>query len=138
MTEEHQFVYDLLSELRKDPQRRLEVSKRLVDIDKINQDITDGKASLNDLTAAEADLVPLCGFNFGLLMPRVFPRYPFDAPLDFSSRPFMFAMTSMAPNSVVTLKAGRQVGKCASGDTEVVTRAGNTTLAELFADGAPV
>lgn len=138
MTEEHQFVYDLLSELRRDPQRRLEVSKRLVDIDKINQDIADGKASLNDLTSAEAELVPLCGFNFGLLMPRVFPRYPLEKPLDFASRPFMFAMTSMAPNSVVTLKAGRQVGKCASGDTEVVTRTGKTTLAELFADGVMV
>lgn len=135
MTEEHQFVYDLMSELRTDPRRRKAVMNRLRDIDIITEDIANGKATRDDLTAAEADLIPLSGFNFGLLIPRVFPRYPLDKPLDFASRPFMFAMTSMTPNSVVTLKAGRQVGKCADGDTEVITRTGTTTLASLFEEG---
>jgi len=136
--QEQGFVYDLLSELRRDPQRRAVVVKKLRDIDMVAIDVANGKATREDLMAAEAEIVPECGFNFGLLIPRVFPRFPLDAPLDFSSRPFMFAMTAMAPNSVITLKAGRQVGKCADGDTEVVTPEGRATLADLFAEGIPI
>ncbi len=107
-------------------------------IDSVSQAVAEGKASRQSITSAEASLIPLCGFNFGLLIPRVFPRYPVDAPLDFSSRPFMFAMTGQAPSSIVTLKAGRQVGKCADGDTEVMTNGGAATMRELFDEGVPI
>lgn len=137
MENEQPFIYDLISELRKSPARRNAVEKALRNVDNIAQAIQDGKASRKDMTAAEAALLPLCGFNFGLLIPRMFPRYPFDAPLDFSSRPFMFIMTAQAPGSVITLKAGRQVGKCADGDTEVTTESGTATMRDLFELGLP-
>lgn len=132
------FFYDLLSELRKDPQRREAVDEALKRVDRVTHAFQQGKASRSEITKAEADLVPLCGYNFGLLMPRMFPRYPLDAPLDFSSRPFMFAMTGQGPGSIVTLKAGRQVGKCADGATELRTPEGNTTMEELFDEGLPI
>lgn len=133
-----QFLYDVLSELRKNPKRKAAVLTALSDADRVSQAVLEGKASRKEITRTEAKIVELCGFNFGLLIPRFFPRYPLEDPLDFSSRPFMFAMTAMAPGSVVTLKAGRQVGKCADGDTVVSTSHGERTLRDLFDEGVPV
>lgn len=138
MDVEQPFVYDLLSELRKNPTRRREVEAASRHVDNVTQGVLEGKFSRSEITKAEAALVPLCGFNFGLLIPRVFVRYPRDQPLDFAARPFMYTMTTQAPGSVVTLKAGRQVGKCADGDTEVITPDGGSTLRELFRAGLPV
>jgi hypothetical protein len=135
MAEEHRFVYDLLSELRKDPNRRGAVMGAMRRIDNLTRAISDGKAPRSALTQAQADLIPLCGFNFGLLIPTVFPKYPRESPLDLAARPFMFAMTSCAPASIITLKAGRQVGKCADGSTVVTTNTGDTTLRDLFEEG---
>jgi hypothetical protein len=138
MSNEQQFIYDLLSDLRKSPARLEAVKTAMRRVDIVTQEVAAGKASRQQITEAEAALVPLCGFNFGLLMPRVFPRYPVDAPLDFASRPFMFAMTALAPNSVVTLKAGRQVGKCVTEDTRVITTDGELTMLDLFNDGVAI
>lgn len=138
MAEQGKFVYDLISELRKDPQQAALVTAAMKRIDTVSADYSNGKATRQDIMDAEGALLPLCGFNFGLLIPRFFPRYPFDTPLDFSSRPFMFAMTAMTPGSVITLKAGRQVGKCADGDTPVETNHGRVTLREIFDQGLPV
>lgn len=138
MDEEQHFVYDLLSELRRNPRRRAAVEEALRRADRVTQAAASGKASKNDITRAAADVVRLCGFNFGLLIPRMFPTYPFGEPLDFSSRPFMFAMTAQTPGSVITLKAGRQVGKCADGTTQVLMPDGVTTLRGLFDEGLPV
>ena len=126
------FTYDLLSELRKDPARRNSVEEAMRRVDRVAAAHASGKASRKDIIEAEAAIVPLCGFNFGLLIPRFFVRYPYDKPLDFSNRPFMFAMTAQAPGSVITLKAGRQVGKCADGDTQVTTNRGSMTLRDVF------
>jgi hypothetical protein len=138
MSNEQQFIYDLLSDLRKSPARLEAVKTAMRRVDIVTQEVAAGKASRQQITEAEAALVPLCGFNFGLLMPRVFPRYPVDVPLDFASRPFMFAMTALAPNSVVTLKAGRQVGKCVTEDTRVITTDGELTMLDLFNDGVAI
>lgn len=134
--EKHKFIYDLVSELRKDTDRANSVAEALLRVDQIAHNVKAGKASRQDLSKAEADLIPLCGFNFGLLIPKFFPRYPVDLPLDFSSRPFMFIMTSLTPGSVITFKSGRQVGKCVSGDTVVQTQAGPATMVNLFEMGA--
>ena len=138
MADEQHFIYDLLSDLRRNPKHCREVENALQHLDSVELARANGKASRRDVTDAEAKIVVASGFNFGLLIPRFFPRYPLDQPLDFSNRPFMFAMTSQAPGSVVTLKAGRQVGKCADGDTEVMTLTGPSTLKNLFDEGIPV
>lgn len=138
MGNEQQFIYDLFSDLRKNPARMAEVEAAMRRVDSVTQEVAAGKASKQQITEAEAALVPLCGFNFGLLIPRVFPRYPQEEPLDLSSRPFMFAMTALAPSSVVTLKAGRQVGKCVTEDTRVTTPDGEMTMLDLFNDGVAV
>ena len=132
------FSYDLISDLRKNPKQMAAVTSLLGRIDSITAAVRNGKGSREDLQQAMADIVPASGFNFGLLIPQFFPRYPLDEPLDFSNRPFMFAMTCLAPGSVLTLNAGRQVGKCADGDTEVTTLEGPRTLASLFEDGLTV
>ncbi|MEJ6701202.1 MAG: hypothetical protein QNL01_09560 [Akkermansiaceae bacterium] len=104
-------------------------------MDTVVRNIQEGKASRTDLASAQAKVIPASGFNFGLLIPSYFTAYPFQDPLSFVDRPFMFAMTCLAPNSVVTLKAGRQVGKCAHGDTEVETNQGHMTLRSIFDAG---
>jgi len=129
------FVYDLISELRRDPRRRAAVSKALRNLDSVNKALREGKASRSDLSKAQAEIIPASGFNFGFLMGSYFKTYPEDKPLSFVDRPFMFAMTSLAPNSVVTLMAGRQVGKCARGDTEVDTNRGRMSLLHIFESG---
>ena len=138
MDDEQHFIYDLLSALRRDPGRREAVEEALRRVDSVAQAVSEGKASRREITEAEAALIPLCGFNFGLLMPKMFPTAARGDPLDFSNRPFMFAASAQAPGSVVTFKAGRQVGKCADGDTQVITPEGSITLRELFDEGVPV
>ena len=130
------FIFDLLSTLRKNPKKAQEVQAAVDRVDMITRGIKDGKASREDLVEAQSSLIPLCGFNFGLLIPMCFHRYPLDAPLSLLDRPFMFAMTCLAPDSVVTLMAGRQVGKCVDGDTEVLTdKFGLTSMDQLFQMG---
>jgi hypothetical protein len=138
MDVEQHFIYDLISNLRKNPKRLATVEKLIRHIDSVTQLAHEGKAARQQIAEAEAALIPACGFNFGLLIPRMFPRYPYDTPLDFSARPFMFAMSAQAPNSVVTLKAGRQVGKCADGATKLKTPDGHTTFLDLFEEGLPL
>ena len=133
------FTYDLLSRLRRDPKKANDVRDAIQRVEMISRAIKEGKASRSDLEAAQSKLIPLCNFNFGLLMPYFFPRYPIDKPLSLVSRPFMFSMTCLAPDSMVTLKAGRQVGKCVTGDTEVVLRGGTKmSMVELFDQGTIV
>lgn len=132
------FTYDLLSSMRDNPDRRKQVTEGLARVDNIQREIAEGKASKADLTAAMAALIPAAGFNFGLLIPAMFPTFPFTEPLDFANRPFMYAMASLAPKSVITLMAGRQVGKCATGETEVETEGGPRTLQSIFDEGVPL
>lgn len=128
------FSYDLLSDVRRNPKKATIIENALQRLDTVTSDISKGKASAADLTEAQAALIPLCGFNFGLLIPSVFPRYPLDEPLSLLARPFMFAMTCMVPDSVITLRAGRQVGKCVTGDTLITTeQLGDIPISELFA-----
>ena len=127
------FSHDLLRDVRRNPKKAEAIHKAVARLDKLTQDMKLGKASSSDVTEAQAALIPLCGFNFGLLIPFFFPRYPLDEPLSLLTRPFMFAMTCMAPDSVLTFRAGRQVGKCVTGDTKVTTdKLGDLRISELF------
>jgi hypothetical protein len=138
MSIESPFVFDLVKSLRDDPARRQEVVTLMRRIDSLNTELREGKSSVTELQQAMADLIPASGFNFGLLIPQYFPTYPEDAPLDLTDRPFMFSMTSLAPGSIITLKAGRQVGKCAARDTLLRTRRhGHITMGQLFDMGTP-
>lgn len=128
------FTHDLLRDVRRNPKKAAAIQTALVRLEKVVADVGLGKASQADVSQAQAALLPLCGFNFGLLIPYFFPRYPLDEPLSLLQRPFMFAMTCLAPDSIMTLRAGRQVGKCVTGDTEVTTdKLGTISIADLFA-----
>ncbi len=131
------FTYDLMSTLRKDPVKARKVQEGMERIDTIQRQLGQGKADPSVLAKEMAALIPVCGFNFGLLIPHFFKKYPQDKPLSYIPRPFMFAMSSLSCNSVVTLKAGRQVGKCSDGSTQVTTDRGMMTLLELFQAGTP-
>lgn len=134
MTSSEIFSYDLLSDVRKNPKKAAVVQTVLERLDKVAHDVAIGKASVADLTDAQAAIIPACGFNFGMLIPYYFPRYPLDEPLSLLTRPFMFAMTCLAPDSTMTLRAGRQVGKCVVGATVITTdKLGDISIAELFA-----
>jgi hypothetical protein len=128
------FSHDLLSDVRKNPTKSLRIQAALERLEKVTLDRSLGKASADDLTEAQAAIVPLSGFNFGLLIPSFFPRYHMGQPLSLLSRPFMFAMTCLAPDSVTTLRAGRQVGKCVTGETLLTTdKLGEISIGDLFA-----
>lgn len=138
MAADKKFVYDLFSEIRRDPARAQLVRGSLDRLTRIQSDFENGKASREAVTKAMAEVIPASGYNFGLLMPHVFRSYPKELPLDFTKRPFMFAMTATAPGSVITFKAGRQVGKCVEGDTEVITENGPRTMKSIFDEGVSV
>jgi len=129
------FWYDVMGGLSRNTDRASKVSGTLSHIKSLNEKMSQGKAAPEDLHTAQCELVAACGQNFGMLIPYVFHRYPLDKPLDFMARPFMFAMTCMAPGSIVTLKAGRQVGKCVVGSTTVLTNLGSMTMEQVFAMG---
>lgn len=127
------FTHDLLRYVRRNPTKATAIQSALARLDKISADVQLGKASSEEMTNVQASLIPLCGFNFGLLIPYCFPAYPMDQPLSLLSRPFMFAMTCLSPGSVTTLRAGRQVGKCVKGATKLTTeKLGDISIAELF------
>jgi len=132
------FVYDLISEMRGNPRRRESVAQLARRIDSLSHEVSVGKSNRKHLEHAQAELVEACGFNFGMLIPTMFPAYPEEKPLDLASRPFMYAMTCMAPNSVVTFKAGRQVGKCVTGETLLRTEEGSVSIRDLFDAAAPL
>jgi len=130
------FSFDVVKDLRYNSKLRNAVTSAMKDVDIISHAVRDGKATMSDLSRAQSKLIPLCGFNFGMLMPQFFTSYPEDKPLSFLERPFMFSMTSMAPGAIVTLMSSRQIGKCADADTEVETlNHGKLTLGDIFAMG---
>jgi hypothetical protein len=130
------FVFDLTKAMRQDARLRHRVTESARTCDNIQHLAREGKATPRDLHAAQAALVEACGFNYGMLIPKMFPRYPEDKPLDLAARPFMFVLTSMAEDCSVTVEAGRQVGKCAVGETVVETNKGAMTLRGIFDSGA--
>lgn len=137
------FSHDLISELRRNPRKSAIVQKTIDRVGSLQRDVASGKAQNGDVSRAMAELVKVCGFNFGLLMPYIFPKFRNDEygkaqPLQLTARPFMFVMTTASGLTEVTLRAGRQVGKCADEDTEVITNRGKMTLGEIFNAGLPV
>jgi hypothetical protein len=130
------FVYDLMAKLRNDSGRSRTVQEAIDNVRNVQHKVAAGKADRTEVAQAMAKVVTHSGFNFGLLLPYIFPRYPTVDPLSVIPRPFMFVMMSLAANSVLTLRAGRQVGKCADGDTVIETEShGELTLSQLFAKG---
>jgi hypothetical protein len=55
-----------------------------------------------------------CNYNFGLLVPYFFPRYPKDQPLSLSDRPYSFSMFDLQIGGSTTFRGSRQIGKSTS------------------------
>ncbi len=82
--------------------------------------------------------ISACGNNFGGLLGGYLPSFRDGRPFSIVERPFMAAMTTLSPGTVV-LKAGRQVGKCLTGDATVETQhQGHVTMRDLFEAGVAV
>lgn len=64
----------------------------------------------------------LCDFNPSLLLPYFFPDFTYGKPMTLWSRPHAFSMMAFIPNGTVTVAASRQIGKCVTGDTELLVR----------------
>ena len=127
------YIFDLVNALRYDPIHGPAIRKAAAALKRIEEGRASGKAVMAEVSQAQADLVSASGMNFGLLVPYLIPRFGRrGTPMSFLDRPFMFSMSCLAPNTVVTLRAGRQVGKCADGDTVVTTSSGDLTLRALF------
>lgn len=133
--------YDVVDKLRSNEALYRTSAALVRGVDRIAADMRSGKgkasSSSNYVKLARAATMA-CGNNFGYLLSSYLPAYPAENPFSLVERPFMFAMTTFGPGTVV-LKAGRQVGKCATGDTEVVTdKLGRVTLEQLFEAGTPI
>ena len=63
------------------------------------------------------DILRLCEYNTSLIVPFMFPRYPFNKPMTLWNRPHAMSMLSYVPNATITVCTGRQTGKCVTGDT---------------------
>ena len=57
------------------------------------------------------DLLRLCRYNAGFLVPYFFPSYPKTAPLSLLDRPFSFAMFDFRIGGYTVIRASRQIGK---------------------------
>lgn len=132
------YIFDLINVLRTDPVRGTAIRRAAAALETIEHKLKFGKSVTSDVSRAQADLVAACGMNFGLLVPYLIPKFGRrGTPMSFMDRPFMFAMSCLAPNTTVTLRAGRQVGKCVSGDTVLQTRQGNRTIRDIFNSSTP-
>lgn len=132
------FTFDVCSRMRQDAAFKTDVVAKLTALDNLVKQQSAGKLDPKHLRDATGDLVKASGYNLGMLVPFYFPKYPRDEPLSLLTRPFMFSMFCLAPNSTIVLNAGRQVGKCASAHTRVTTSRGEMTMLELFESGERV
>lgn len=125
-----------MAKLRSDPAHARRAQQAVDHVRNVTHQHNNGKAERGDVAQALSGVVSACGFNYGLLLPHIFPQYPTTEPLSLLPRPFMFIMTTLAANSTLTLRAGRQVGKCADGDSVVETEShGDMTLRQVFDAG---
>ena len=133
--------YDMVGQLRKNETLFNAASQFIEASDKIAAGIQAGKGKpythenyAKMVTAATR----ACGSNFGGLLGGYLPAFRDGKPFSIVERPFMAAMTTLSPGLVV-LKAGRQVGKCVTGDTTVETDTmGKINFLDLFDMGLPL
>lgn len=133
--------YDMVGQLRKNDTLFSCASQFIDAADKIAFGIRTGKGKpythenyAKMVTAA----IHACGSNFGGLLGGFLPSFRDEKPFSIVERPYVAAMTTLSPG-IVVLKAGRQVGKCATGDTVVDTDTmGPVTLSALFDMGVPL
>jgi len=126
------FVFDLFKHLRSDARKNKLINETLAQMVALEAAKAEGQPTFLEMRQKMTEMVNLCGFNFGLLLPYIFPKYIKGRPLDLVSRPFMFALTCLAGNSIVVLRAGRQIGKCVCGDTVLKTNKGEMTIEKLY------
>lgn len=133
--------YDMVGKLRKN-EPLMRCATQFIDAaEKITAGIARGKGkpyTHENYTKMATAAIGACGYNFGGLLGSFIPSFRDDKPFSIVERPFMAAMSTLSPGTVV-LKAGRQVGKCATGDTVVETdKLGRLRMDALFDLGVPV
>lgn len=144
MTNDNTFVYDLQHHILTNDRARRTISSCVSKLEHANKVRQDGGNFSEILRNSYPELIKACGMNLGMVIPHFFPRFKMSEdgsqmlPLSFGDRPYMYAMTSLVPDSILTLKSGRQVGKCVDGNTVVSTNKGDMTMAELYELGTPV
>lgn len=126
------FVFDFINWAGANPAQYDKIRKRMAQLDAMIVDKRGNPMRSESYREISAEIIKLSKFNFGMLIPHVFPTLNKGNPMTLNARPFMYAMMCFAPRSIITLKAGRQVGKCATGDTTVDTQRGRMQLRELF------
>lgn len=57
------------------------------------------------------DLLKLCNYNLGVLIPMFFPKYIKGKPLDPRRRPFSFLMTDIFSHGFTAIRGSRQIAK---------------------------
>ena len=132
------FAFDLMAYLRNNPKKQRALLKSVDTLKAIEARLARGEPVTNEFKAELSKLIKLSGYNLGLIIPYLFPAYPDDTPLSLIARPYMFALLSMAGDSIVTFRAGRQVGKCSAGDQTLSTNKGQMSLEGLFLAGTVV
>jgi len=137
------FVYDLMGFIKKNPKRGRKINASVDRLYKLEKAMLAGSVNAGrEMQKELATLIKLCGYNMGLVIPFMFPTYPEDKPLSLLCRPYMFALLSMAGNSIVTFRAGRQIGKCSVGITPIKAKVDDVEcdilLEELFDMGEPI
>lgn len=71
-------------------------------------------AAIQKTADAIQELLKICDYNPGFLVPWLFPRYPKDKPLSMTARPFAFAMLAFITHGYLAIEAARQVAKSTS------------------------
>lgn len=125
--------FDLYRNLRTNASFRNNVSLWITRILKAEKDNDPDK-----LHECQLELLRVCHYNPGLLVPYFFPKYPEQDPMSLMNRPYTFSMIGFEPVKDNTICAGRQIGKCCVGSTKLSTRRKSgtkcvsKTLEEIF------
>lgn len=69
------------------------------------------RSKRSELCLALVELLRLCEYNAGLLVPFFFPQYPEEKPLSLFDRPYSFAMFNFQIGGFTVIRASRQIGK---------------------------
>lgn len=105
---------DIYKELRTEGEFRHRLHKLTSEINKLEQLSSRTSTQEQRMSDCLLDILRICNFNPGFLVPYFFPQYPYNEPLSLNARPYSYCMFHIQIGGFLCVRASRQIGKSTS------------------------
>ncbi len=102
---------DVFRELQSNGAFKASVSGLMIDINRIEGQLVRRPHLAEQLQDRVMELMRVCNYNTGLLVPYFFPKYPKAEPMSLFDRPYAFALFHFQIGGFMILRGSRQIGK---------------------------